>query len=166
MPGIGPAAPEVMVLAQSPGQNEDEQGTPLVGASGVLADSYLDVLGLKSEDVYLTNIVKCRPLKKGGGNRDPHAVEIKACWPHFEREIELVNPRLILCMGKIAFETLFTDQSFASGLGHKLTWRRWPVFTTYHPSHLLRPDGAAARIDVVGHLKRVRAILDTVRATV
>ena len=103
VPGEGPRDAKVMVVGEAPGKAEDEQGRPFVGPAGRLLNRLLELAGLKREQVYITNVVKCRPP----GNRDPKPEEIAACRPYLEAQISLVKPRLIIAVGRIAGRTLY-----------------------------------------------------------
>lgn len=102
VPGEGPLNAKVMVVGEAPGKNEDLQGRPFVGAAGQLLTRLLGMAGLKREEVYITNIVKCRPP----GNRDPQEDEIEACLPYLIRQIKLIKPRLIIAVGRHAARVL------------------------------------------------------------
>ena len=102
------ATPQWMVIGEAPGADEDRQGEPFVGRAGQLLNSMLKAIGLAREQVFIANILKSRPPN----NRDPRPEEVRACIPYLFRQIELVNPRLILCVGRIAAQTLLeTDTS-------------------------------------------------------
>ncbi|ABM79966.1 type-4 uracil-DNA glycosylase [Hyperthermus butylicus] len=102
VPGEGPLNAKVMVIGEAPGRNEDLQGRPFVGAAGQLLNKLLELAGLKREQVYITNIVKCRPP----GNRDPQEDEVKACLPYLLHQIRLVKPKLIIAVGRHSARTL------------------------------------------------------------
>lgn len=103
VPGEGPLDAEVMIVGEAPGRREDELGRPFVGMAGKLLDSLLGKAGLSRGQVYITNVVKCRPP----GNRDPKPDEISACLPYLVRQIKLIRPRVIVAVGRIAASTLF-----------------------------------------------------------
>ncbi len=103
VPGEGPIDAEVMVVGEAPGRREDELGRPFVGMAGKLLDSLLEKAGLRREQVYITNVVKCRPP----GNRDPRPEEINACIPYLIKQIRIIRPRVIIAVGRIAASTLF-----------------------------------------------------------
>ncbi len=156
VPGVGVLDPLVMVIGEGPGAEEDARGEPFVGAAGRYLDKWLEAIGLsRAENVYITNIVKCRPPN----NRDPLPNESDACAPFLARQVDLVRPRTILTVGRIATSLLLHRDE---GIG-KLRGRPWehqgiPVVPTYHPSGVLRND--AWRRPVWEDLKRLRAILD------
>jgi uracil-DNA glycosylase len=136
--GVGNRQAQWMVIGEAPGADEDRQGEPFVGRAGQLLNSMLKAIGLAREDVYIANILKCRPP----GNRDPQPQEAACCAPYLQRQIELVNPRLILCVGRIAAQNLLaTDTPIGKlrGRVHRLGSR--PMIVTYHPAYLLRSPG-------------------------
>lgn len=137
--GVGNRNARWMVIGEAPGADEDRQGEPFVGRAGQLLNSMLKAMGLAREEVYIANILKSRPPN----NRDPRPEEVRACIPYLYRQIELVNPRMILCVGRIAAQTLLnTDVTIGKLRGrlHKLSTGR-PMVVTYHPAYLLRTPG-------------------------
>lgn len=134
--GVGNRAARWMIIGEAPGAEEDRQGEPFVGRAGQLLNAMLKAIGLAREEVFITNILKCRPP----GNRDPRPDESSRCKPYLFRQIELVNPTLLLCVGRIAAQTLLeTDSPIGQlrGKVHRLASGR-PVIVTYHPAYLLR----------------------------
>jgi uracil-DNA glycosylase len=137
--GVGNRDARWMVIGEAPGADEDRQGEPFVGRAGQLLNSMLKAMGLAREEVFIANILKSRPPN----NRDPKPEEVRACIPYLYRQIELVNPRMILCVGRIAAQTLLdTDVTIGKLRGrlHKLPTGR-PMVVTYHPAYLLRSPG-------------------------
>jgi uracil-DNA glycosylase family 4 len=137
--GVGNRNAQWMVIGEAPGADEDRQGEPFVGRAGQLLNSMLKAIGLAREQVFIANILKSRPPN----NRDPRPEEVQACIPYLFRQIELVNPRLILCVGRIAAQTLLeTDTSIGKLRGqlHRIAGNR-PMIVTYHPAYLLRSPG-------------------------
>lgn len=137
--GVGDRNASWMVIGEAPGADEDRQGEPFVGRAGQLLNSMLKAMGLAREQVFIANILKSRPPN----NRDPRPEEVRACIPFLYRQIELVNPRMILCVGRIAAQTLLnTDVTIGKLRGrlHKLASGR-PMVVTYHPAYLLRSPG-------------------------
>lgn len=134
--GVGNRQAQWLVIGEAPGADEDRQGEPFVGRAGQLLNSMLKAMGLARETVFIANILKSRPPN----NRDPSPEEVRQCIPYLYRQIELVNPRLILCVGRIAAQTLLaTDTPIGKLRGklHHLASGR-PVIVTYHPAYLLR----------------------------
>jgi DNA polymerase len=137
--GVGNRTAQWMVIGEAPGADEDRQGEPFVGRAGQLLNSMLKAIGLKREQVFIANILKSRPPN----NRDPRPEEVRACLPYLFRQIELVNPQLILCVGRIAAQTLLeTDTAIGKLRGqlHRIAGNR-PMIVTYHPAYLLRSPG-------------------------
>lgn len=142
--GTGHRAAEWMLVGEAPGKEEDARGEPFVGQAGRLLDNMLAAVGLSRtgttpQSVYIANVLKCRPP----GNRDPAPGEVAACDPYLQRQIELVNPKLVLVMGRFATQSLLgTEASIASlrGKVHRIevAGRRVAVVVTYHPAYLLR----------------------------
>ena len=110
VPGEGPHDARIMFVGEGPGQNEDEQGRPFVGAAGKFLTELLESIGLKRTDVFITNIVKCRPPN----NRAPRKYEIEACNPYLQSQIRLINPRIVCALGTPAITTLMGDEYSAS----------------------------------------------------
>lgn len=138
--GVGSRSASWFVLGEAPGAEEDRRGEPFVGRAGQLLNSMLLALGLQREAVYIANILKCRPP----GNRDPRPEEALACRDFLARQIELVAPRIILAVGRIAAQNLLgTDLPIGRMRGqlHHYGPRSIPVVVTYHPAYLLRSPG-------------------------
>lgn len=134
--GVGDRSARWMIIGEAPGAEEDRQGEPFVGKAGQLLNAMLRAMGLAREQVFIANILKSRPPN----NRDPRVEETLMCLPYLYRQIELVNPRLILCVGRIAAQTLLnTDTTIGKLRGklHRLASGR-PMIVTYHPAYLLR----------------------------
>jgi uracil-DNA glycosylase len=142
--GVGNRQARWMVIGEAPGADEDRQGQPFVGRAGQLLNSMLKAIGLAREEVFIANILKSRPPN----NRDPRPEEVRACMPYLIRQIELVNPRLILCVGRIAAQTLLdtdiTIGKLRGRLHHILSGR--PMIVTYHPAYLLRSPGEKRKV--------------------
>jgi len=134
--GIGDEKADWLLVGEAPGAEEDARGQPFVGQAGRLLDSMLAGIGLKrGENVYIANVLKCRPP----GNRNPAPLEVAQCAPHLMRQVELIQPKLILAMGRFACQTLLeTDASIASLRGRLHRYQGVPLIVTYHPAYLLR----------------------------
>ena len=134
--GVGDKNADWLCVGEGPGAEEDARGEPFVGPSGKLLDNMLAAIDLKrGQDVYIANIVKCRP----SGNRNPHPDEAGQCAPYLERQIELIQPKLIIALGKVAAQNLLhTDAAIASLRGRLHEHSGIPVIVTYHPAYLLR----------------------------
>lgn len=138
VPGMGVEHPEVLVIGEGPGHDEDMQGLPFVGKAGVLLDRMLAAIGLdRKTNCYIANIVKCRPPE----NRNPMPDEQSACFSFLEAQIHILKPKMILCMGKIAIEKI-TGQNISINAQHGefFEYNGIPVMPTYHPSALLRNE--------------------------
>jgi len=133
---------ELMFVGEAPGAEEDRQGVPFVGPAGKLLDKMIFAMGLRPEDVYVTNIIKSRPP----GNRDPLADEIEACFPFLERQIDLVQPRIIVTLGRPASNALLgASGSMGDVRGRWRFYRGIPLMPTYHSAYLLRSPGQKAK---------------------
>lgn len=155
--GVGSEAGPWMFVGEGPGADEDEQGEPFVGQAGRLLDSMLSAAGLKrGREVYIANVVKCRPP----GNRTPSLEEAAACAQYLDRQIELVQPRIIVALGKTAaVRLLATEASLGSLRGRVHRYQATPLVVTYHPAYLLRnlPDKAKAWEDLLLARRTLRA---------
>ena len=133
--GSGNKQADWLLIGEAPGQNEDQQGQPFVGSAGQLLTEMLRAIGLAREDIFIANIVKCRPP----GNRDPKADEVAACHDYLQRQRALIKPKIILALGRIAAQTLLkTDAPLAKLRGNVHTLEGTPVVVIYHPAYLLR----------------------------
>jgi DNA polymerase len=134
--GVGDENADWMFVGEGPGADEDAQGEPFVGQAGKLLDSMLAAIDLKrGENVYVANVVKCRPP----GNRNPAPEEALACEPFLQRQIELIRPKLIVALGRVAaINLLGRDVSVSSLRGKVLDYKGTPLIVTYHPAYLLR----------------------------
>lgn len=136
--GVGDRRAQWLVVGEAPGADEDRQGEPFVGRAGQLLDAMLRAIGLaRGQNVYIANILKSRPP----GNRDPAPAEVAACLPYLERQIQLIRPRLILAVGRIAMQNLLGTQDSLGrmrGRVHEFGALKTPLIVTYHPAYLLR----------------------------
>jgi len=135
--GVGDRAARWLVIDEAPGADEDRQGEPFVGRAGKLLNNMLLAIGLKREQVYITNIVKCRPP----GNREPAAEEAQSCAPYLARQIALIKPKLILAVGRVAAQNLLkSDRPVGTMRGKRFFYDETeiPIVVTYHPAYLLR----------------------------
>ncbi|MCU7844408.1 MAG: uracil-DNA glycosylase [Candidatus Thiodiazotropha sp. (ex Monitilora ramsayi)] len=142
--GVGSTEADLLVIGEAPGADEDRQGEPFVGRAGQLLNAMLLAMGYKRESVFIANIVKCRPPN----NRDPKPEEALSCEPYLKRQIELIQPRLILAVGRIAAQNLLrTDITVGKLRGrlHHLGDRQIPLVVTYHPAYLLRSPEQKAK---------------------
>ena len=143
--GVGPTTAPLMVVGEGPGADEDAQGEPFVGRAGKLLDEMLRSIGrTRADNTYIANVVKCRPP----GNRDPEAEEVEGCRPYLDMQIQLLKPRLIVALGRIAAQRLLsTDEPLSRLRGpvHQYGKFQTPVFVTYHPAYLLRSPKEKAK---------------------
>jgi len=145
--GSGNKHADWMLVGEAPGQHEDEQGQPFVGKAGFLLTEMLRAIGLAREEVFITNILKCRPPN----NRDPLAGEVESCNDYLQRQQKLIQPKIILAVGRIAAQTLLkTDEPLARLRGKVHTFNNTPVVVVYHPAYLLRslPEKRKAWLDL------------------
>ncbi len=155
VPGDGPLDPPVMFIGEAPGADEDRSGHPFVGAAGQYLDTWLTPIGLKREECFIANCIKCRPPQ----NREPHPEELAACLPYLERQIGIVRPRVICCLGRIAAQNVLGTTSGVGELRGRVHTRKGiPVVVTYHPSAVLR-DKATLRKPVWDDLKLLKSLL-------
>ena len=133
--GVGDPAAQLMFVGEGPGADEDQQGEPFVGRAGQLLTRMIEAMGFARSDVYIANVVKCRPP----GNRDPEPDEIEACEPFLKSQIAAIRPRVIVALGRFAVQTLLHDATPISRLRGK--WREYEgvkLMPTFHPAYLLR----------------------------
>ncbi|MGA7180605.1 MAG: uracil-DNA glycosylase [Thiobacillaceae bacterium] len=146
--GVGDQNADWLIIGEAPGADEDAQGEPFVGQAGKLLDAMLAAIGLKrGENVYIANVLKSRPP----GNRNPTVEEVTACLPYLERQIQLIQPKLILALGRFAAQTLLNTEEAISRLRGRLHhYQGVPLIVSYHPAYLLRnlPDKAKAWEDL------------------
>jgi DNA polymerase len=138
--GVGNPQAQWFIVGEAPGAEEDRQGEPFVGRAGQLLNAMLHAIGLGRSDVYIANVLKCRPP----GNRDPAAVEAEHCMPYLERQIALVRPKLLLVVGRIAAQKLLASDAPLGSLRqktHAFGGAQVPLVVTYHPAYLLRAPG-------------------------
>jgi len=137
--GVGSPKANLMLIGEAPGEKEDETGEPFIGRAGLLLDKILNSIKLKKEsNVYITNVIKCRPLN----NRDPLPSEIEKCEPYLKKQIQFIKPKLIVALGRVAGKTLLKlDTSLKEMRGKLYEYNEIPLYITYHPAALLRnPD--------------------------
>jgi uracil-DNA glycosylase family 4 len=146
--GVGDRQADWLIVGEAPGENEDIQGEPFVGQAGKLLDNMLRALGLsRREKVFIANVLKCRPP----GNRNPEPDEVVQCEPFLRRQVELLQPRIIVAMGRFAVQSLLgTTDAIGKLRGQRHAYAGVPVVVTYHPAYLLRslPDKAKAWADL------------------
>lgn len=141
--GVGDRDAEWMIIGEAPGAEEDRQGEPFVGRAGQLLNAMLEAIGLKREQVYIANVLKSRPP----GNRDPRPDEVAVCEPYLKRQVQLIRPKIILALGRIAAQNLLKTETRVGALRGKVHRYKAdggdgvPLVVTYHPAYLLRSPG-------------------------
>jgi DNA polymerase len=153
--GVGNPNADLMFVGEAPGADEDIQGEPFVGRAGQLLTKIIEAIDLKREDVYIANVIKCRPP----GNRNPEPDEVEQCEPFLFRQIDSIKPKVIVALGKFAAQCLLrTTEPITRIRGREFTYRDAILIPTYHPAYLLRTP--SAKREVWEDMKRVRAILN------
>lgn len=138
--GVGNTSAQWLIVGEAPGAEEDRQGEPFVGRAGQLLNSMLRAIGLAREQVFIANVLKCRPP----GNRDPSANEAAECLPYLEQQIALIKPKIMLAVGRIAAQNLLGTEKTLGSLRqqtHRFGGSQVPLVVTYHPAYLLRTPG-------------------------
>lgn len=133
VPGEGPADADILFIGEGPGFHEDQSGRPFVGASGNFLTQLIESIGLKREDVFIANVVKCRPP----GNRDPEPDEIRACQAYLDRQIELINPKVIVTLGRFSMARWFPSARISRIHGQARQFGSVMVVPMYHPAAAL-----------------------------
>ncbi len=162
VPGEGCESPQILFVGEGPGETEDRFGRPFIGPAGELLTKILQKMGLDRTGVFITNVVKCRPP----GNRVPAADEAAACRPFLDRQIRLLSPRAIVCLGKPAINYLLdTEYSITKIRGTWLRHQEIPVMPTFHPSYILhlkeRKAASEAKWQVWNDMEQVQELLRT-----
>jgi uracil-DNA glycosylase family 4 len=152
--GDGNPKAELVFVGEGPGADEDAQGLPFVGRAGKLLTQMIEAMGLQRKDVYICNVVKCRPPE----NRQPEEDEVRACSPFLMRQIDTIAPKVIVCLGATAAKTLLqTNRGISQFRGEWLEFRGRKLLATYHPAYLLR--NPPAKSEVWKDLQKVMAVL-------
>jgi len=152
--GTGNPRAELVFVGEGPGHDEDQQGEPFVGRAGQLLTQMIEAMGLRRSDVYICNVVKCRPPE----NRTPERDEIATCAPFLQRQLAVIRPRVIVCLGAVAAQTLLGFHASISRIrGQWYDYRGARLLATYHPAYLLR--NPSAKVEVWSDLKQVMAAL-------
>ncbi len=133
VPGEGPADAEIMFIGEGPGFHENDQGRPFVGAAGHFLEQLLESIGLKREQVYITNVVKCRPP----GNRDPQAEELQACSDYLERQVQAINPKVIVTLGRYSMARFLPNAKIGEIHGQAVRMHGRMIVPMYHPAAAL-----------------------------
>jgi uracil-DNA glycosylase family 4 len=153
--GVGNPNADLMFVGEGPGADEDIQGEPFVGRAGQLLTKIIEAIGLSRDDVYIANVIKCRPP----GNRNPEPDEVEQCEPFLFRQIDTVKPKVVVALGKFAAQCLLrTTDPITRIRGREFKYRDAILMPTYHPAYLLRTP--SAKREVWEDMKRVREILN------
>jgi len=157
--GAGNPDAEVVFIGEAPGRDEDLQGEPFVGRSGQLLTKILAAIGYGRDDVFICNILKCRPPN----NRDPQPDEVAACEPHLKRQLAILQPRVICCLGRVAAQTLLGTNASLKRLRETVHFYEGiPVMATYHPAALLRNPGW--KRETWNDVRKLHALVDALKA--
>lgn len=162
VPGEGSESAEIMFIGEGPGENEDKQGRPFVGAAGKFLDEMIGLIGMKREDVFIANIIKCRPP----GNRDPMPEEAEACWPWLLEQIKIIKPKLIVTLGRHAMERFLPNQKISQIHGTALRREipgigRQVFYALYHPAAALYQG--SLRETIKTDFKKIPKVLAAIR---
>ena len=160
VPGEGSNRPDILLIGEGPGETEDQFGRPFIGKAGQLLDKIIQKMGLEREDVFITNVVKCRPPN----NREPLKDEVENCLPHLSRQIIILQPKVIVCLGKVALNNLLgTSHSMGRIRGQILSFHDIPLIPTFHPSYILhkkdKEEISRAKWEVWEDMQKVLALI-------
>jgi len=160
VPGEGNNRPEILFVGEGPGETEDQFGRPFIGKAGQLLDKIIQKMGLGREDVFIGNVVKCRPPN----NREPLKDEVEACLPYLLKQVEILQPKAIVCLGKVALNNLLgTSHSMGRIRGQFLSFRGIPLMPTYHPAYILhkkdKEEISRAKWEVWEDMQKVLALV-------
>jgi len=165
VPGEGSADAEIMFIGEGPGQKEDELGRPFVGAAGKFLDEMLGIINLKREEVYIANIVKCRPPQ----NRDPLPEEAAACWPWLLSQIKIIQPKLIVTLGRHSMERFLPNQKISQIHGRAMRREvdkigKQVFYTLYHPAAALY-NGSMREL-LIKDFKRIPKVIEKIKEAI
>jgi uracil-DNA glycosylase family 4 len=155
VPGEGSISADFMFVGEGPGYHEDQQGKPFVGPAGQLLDKLLASIGLRREDVYIANMVKCRPP----GNRDPLPGEIQACQPYLDRQMQIISPKVVVTLGRFSFSKFFPGEAISKARGKPRTWNGRTIFPMYHPAAALHNPSLLPAIEA--DFQKLRSLVDS-----
>ncbi len=154
VPGAGPVDADVMFIGEAPGFHEDQQGIPFVGAAGRFLDQLLEMVNINRDRVYIANVIKCRPP----GNRDPRIEEVEACRPYLDRQIELIQPEVVVTLGRYSMARAFPDEKISRVHGEPRIVEEQVYFPMYHPAAALHQPSLRSAVEE--DFKRLRQLLD------
>jgi len=160
VPGEGNNRPGILFVGEGPGETEDQFGRPFIGKAGQLLDKIIQKMGLERDSVFITNVVKCRPPN----NREPLRDEVDACLPYLQRQIAALQPRVIVCLGKVALNNMLgTSHSMGRIRGQLLSFNGIPLVPTYHPAFILhkkdKEEISKAKWEVWEDMQKVLALI-------
>ena len=130
VPGSGNPSAEIVFIGEAPGANEDKNGIPFCGAAGRVLDELLQSIGIKREDVFIANMVKCRPPE----NRDPQPDELDACSPYLEKQLEIINPKVVITLGRFSMARFLPEAKISHVHGQKFAYGELTLIPMYHPA--------------------------------
>ena len=157
VPGEGSSKAEIMFIGEGPGKKEDEQGIPFIGAAGKLLDKLLALINLKREDIYIANVVKCRPPQ----NRDPLPEEVEACRPWLDQQIKIIKPKLIVLLGRHSMDRFLPNQKISIDHGKPKRRNGQVYYPIYHPAAALYRNGLLE--DLEKDFKRIPKVLKIIK---
>jgi uracil-DNA glycosylase family 4 len=160
VPGEGSNRPDILFVGEGPGETEDKFGRPFIGKAGQLLDKIIQKMGMKREEVFIGNVVKCRPPN----NREPLKDEVDACLPYLLRQVAVLQPKVIVCLGKVALNNLLgTSHSMGRIRGQVLSFHGIPLVPTYHPAFILhkmdKEDISKAKWEVWEDMQKVLSLV-------
>lgn len=153
VPGEGAEDADIVFIGEGPGANEDKQGRPFVGQAGAFLDELLNLINLKREQIYITNVIKCRPP----GNRDPMPTELQNCRPYLDQQLAIIRPRLIVTLGRYAMATFLPGKSISKIHGTMQIQNEFAYFVMYHPAAALYQQSLRKTIEA--DMQKIPAIL-------
>ena len=156
VPGEGSRTAEIVFIGEGPGFYEDRDGRPFVGPAGHLLDELLASIDLKREDVYITNMVKCRPPN----NRDPLPGEMQACQPYLDKQLDMISPKVVVTLGRHSFSKFFPGESISRARGKPRRWKNHMIYPMYHPAAALH--NAALRPTIESDFKILPSLIASV----
>jgi uracil-DNA glycosylase family 4 len=160
VPGEGNNRPDILFIGEGPGETEDQFGRPFIGKAGQLLDKIIQKMGLGREDVFIGNVVKCRPPN----NREPLKDEVEACLPYLLKQVDILRPKIIVCLGKVALNNMLgTSHSMGRIRGQLLSFHGIPLMPTYHPAYILhkkdKEEITRAKWEVWEDMQKVLALI-------
>ena len=156
VPGEGSRTADIVFIGEGPGFYEDRDGRPFVGPAGHLLDEMLASIGLKREDVYITNMLKCRPPD----NRDPLPEEMQACRPYLDKQLDMISPKVVVTLGRHSFSKFFPGESISRARGKPRRWKNHMIYPMYHPAAALH--NGALRPAIESDFKSLPALIESI----